>query len=91
MSKKSIGKKLFTVALIGAAIGGAVAFFKKFENEHDDDFSGVDPVDSDSGEDCDDCASPDITRSYTTIASEKPEDTAAKEETAEAVSENVES
>lgn len=80
MSKKNIGKKIFGLALVGAAIGGAIAFFKKFENDQDSDFTDVDPFDSDLSEDCDECAQPDVTRSYTTIAGEKPEDSSSETE-----------
>lgn len=70
MSKKYIGKKLIALAVIGAAVGGAIAFFKKFEkeNEDDHDYNSFEAPDVDGGFD------EDAFRNYTTISGEKDDD-----------------
>lgn len=67
MSKNNIGKKLLALAAIGAAIGGVIAFFKKFEKEDEDDFD-FNSFQVPTGSECCDA---DSSRNYTTIAGEK--------------------
>lgn len=86
MSKKNIGKKLLALAAIGAAIGGIIVFFKKFEKEDDDDFD-FDSFEVPTGCECEPCDT-ERSRRYTTIAGEKEdsentETTAAEEILAE--------
>lgn len=85
MSKKNIGKKILGIALLGAAVGGAIAFFRKFEKEQDDDFS------ENGFDECEDCRDDhssedeDQTRSYTTIAGEKEAEEKEEEKEEEAL------
>jgi|GEM_PF-2521804 len=75
MSKNNIGKKLLALVAIGAAIGGVIAFFKKFEKEEDRDFDFNSFQVPTGNEYCD----ADSSRNYTTIAGEKenPDDSEA--------------
>lgn len=75
MSKKYIGKKIFALLFVGAVVGGAIAFFKKFEkeNEEDYDYSSFEAPDVDLGFNEDDA------RNYTTISGEKDEHDAPTE------------
>ncbi len=84
MCKNNVIKKLACLAFIGAAIGGLIIFFKKFEKEEDMFEEEEDDFDS-----CPGCT--ETSRSYTTISGDaaaaqddKPEN-AAKEAVKEAV------
>jgi len=86
MSKNNFGKKLLALVAIGAAIGGVIAFFKKFEKEDDDDFD-FDSFEVPTGCECEPCDT-EQSRRYTTIAGEKEDsentETTAAEELLEA-------
>lgn len=83
LKKHSILKKLFGLMVIGAVVYGIIAFFKKFEQENDDeDFNSFQvPTGYEYGENDHES---DAERNYTTIAgeeatvSEKESDTTKK-------------
>jgi len=79
MSKNNFGKKLLALVAIGTAIGGVIAFLKKFEKEDDDDFD-FDSFEVPTGCECEPCDT-EQSRRYTTIVGEK-EDSANTETTA---------
>ncbi|MGI6007387.1 MAG: hypothetical protein ACOX8E_07855 [Ruminococcus sp.] len=65
MRKHSVMKMLAWLMILGAAIGGLIVFFKKYEQENDDLFDD----DIDDSDSCPGCS--DTERSYTTISKDQ--------------------